>query len=59
MRKAVLIISIVFFFLVMVQSVPAKQEKTGSIEKDTLIDQKYGYELRVLSNWKIQFEKEP
>lgn len=59
MRKAVLIISIVFFFLVMVQSVPAKQEKTGRIEKDTLIDAKYGYELRVLSNWKIQFEKEP
>jgi len=59
MRKAVLIISIVFFFLVMVQSTSAKQEKTGRIEKDTLIDAKYGYELRVLSNWKIQFEKEP
>jgi hypothetical protein len=59
MRKAVLIISIVFFFLVMVRSTSAKQEKTGRIEKDTLIDAKYGYELRVLSNWKIQFEKEP
>lgn len=59
MRKAVLIISIVFFFLLFIKSASAKQEKTGRIEKDTLIDAKYGYELRVLSNWKIQFEKEP
>jgi len=43
----------------MVQSTSAKQEKTGRTEKDTLIDGKYGYELRVLSNWRIQFEKEP
>ena len=59
MRKAVLFIPIVFFFLIMVQSTPAKQEKTGRTEKDTLIDERCGYELRVLSNWKIRFEKEP
>lgn len=59
MKKLVSFISIAFLFLVMVQSVPAKQEKTGRTEKDTLIDERYGYELRVLSNWKIQFEKEP
>lgn len=59
MKRLVSFISIVFFLLLMVKSTPAKQEKTGRIEKDTLFDQKYGYELRVLSNWKIQFEKEP
>ncbi|MDP3026015.1 MAG: hypothetical protein Q8O10_10860 [candidate division Zixibacteria bacterium] len=59
MRKVVSFISVAFIFLLMVQSTSAKQEKTGRIEKDTLIDAKYGYELRVLSNWKIQLEKEP
>lgn len=59
MKKLVSFISIAFFFLVMVQSTPAKQEKTGRIEKDTLVDERYGYELRVLSNWRMQLEKEP
>lgn len=59
MKRLVSFISIVFFLLLMVQSTSAKQEKTGRTEKDTLIDGKYGYELRVLSNWRIQFEKEP
>ncbi|HVP35485.1 MAG TPA: hypothetical protein VMT04_00685 [Terriglobales bacterium] len=59
MRKLVSFIPIAFFFLLMVQPTLAKQDKTGRTEKDTLIDDQYGYELRVLSNWKIQFEKEP
>jgi hypothetical protein len=59
MKKIVSFIPIVFFFFLMIQSASAKQEKTGRIEKDTLVDSKYGYELRVLSNWKIQLEKEP
>jgi hypothetical protein len=59
MKRLVSFISIAFLFLVVVQSMPAKQEKTGRIEKDTLIDEKYGYDLRVLSNWRIRLEKEP
>lgn len=59
MKRLVLFISIVFFLLLAVQSIPAKQEKTGRTEKDTLIDERYGYNLRVLSNWKIELEKEP
>jgi hypothetical protein len=59
MKRLVSFISIGFSPPLMVQSTSAKQEKTGRIEKDTLIDGRYGYELRVLSNWKIQLEKEP
>ncbi len=59
MKKIACIILVVFFFLLMVQFTLAKQEKTGRIEKDTLIDEKYGYELTVLSNWRVRLEKEP
>lgn len=59
MRKLVLIICGAFLFLIALQPAWAKQEKTGRTEKDTLIDEKYGYELKVLSNWKIKLEKEP
>lgn len=56
------IVSITFFVVLLIflfELLQAKEEKTGKMENDTLIDQKFGYKLNVLSNWKVKLEKEP
>ena len=59
MRKTLLIVIIFSFFLSFYQLSWAKKEKTGKVENDILVDEKFGYQLNVLSNWKIKLEKEP
>jgi hypothetical protein len=59
MKKIVSITFIVFLLIFLFEHLQAKQEKTGKMENDTLVDQKYGYKLNILSNWKVKFEKEP
>jgi len=59
MRKIVPLLLICFLFFSLFELSWAKKEKTGKIEKDTLLDEKFGYQLKVLSNWKIKLEKEP
>jgi len=59
MRKIVPILIICFLFFSLFEFSWAKEKKTGRIEKDTLIDEKFGYRLNILSNWKIKLEKEP
>lgn len=59
MRKITLMLLIFAFFFSFYQFLLAKDKKTGKTEKDTLIDEKFGYRLNVLSNWKIKLEKEP
>ena len=59
MRKIVPILLICFLFFSLFELSWAKKKKTGRVEKDTLIDERFGYQLNVLSNWKIKLEKEP
>lgn len=57
--RIVVLILVIFLSVLISEFSLAKKEVTGRIEGDTLIDQKFGYQLKVLSNWKIQLEKEP
>ena len=59
MKKIVSITFFVFLLFFLFEISQAKEEKTGKIENDTLTDQKFGYRLNVLSNWKVKLEKEP
>ena len=59
MRRIVSIVIIISIFLFVFQLSWAKKEKTCKIEKDILTDEKFCYQLNVLSNWKIKLEKEP
>lgn len=59
MRKLVIFVLVAFLSLFMARPSSAKQDKTGRTAKDTLIDERFGYELKVLSNWNIKLEKEP
>ncbi|MDP2960512.1 MAG: hypothetical protein Q8N71_03720, partial [candidate division Zixibacteria bacterium] len=59
MKKIVSLTFFVFLLIFLFELLQAKEEKTGKMENDTLIDQKFGYRLNVLSNWKVKFEKEP
>ncbi len=59
MRKIVSLLLLFVFFLCFYEFSPAKDKKTGEIKKDTLVDERFGYQLSVLSNWKINLEKEP
>jgi hypothetical protein len=59
MKKAISMNLLIFLLLFMAGISWAGKEKTGRVENDTLIDQKFGYRLNVLSNWKVKLEKEP
>ena len=59
MRKITLMLLIFVFFFSFFELSLAKDKKTGKIEKDNLIDEEFGYQLKVFSNWKINLEKEP
>jgi hypothetical protein len=59
MKKAISTNLLIFLLLFMTGISWAGKEKTGKVENDTLIDQKFGYKLNVLSNWKVKLEKEP
>lgn len=59
MRKMTLVLLACFLFFSFSALSWANKEKTGRIEKNTLTDEKFRFQLKVLSNWKIKLEKEP
>ena len=59
MRKAMVILVVIFFVLSGASYSYAKKENTGKVKDNIFFDKKYDYKITALDNWKVKTQKEP